>query len=637
MPSLKDGKEHSVYNGRVVDKESEDAVFFDDTHEYFYKPTGEKGISVTTIIGEYAQPFDEDFWSSYKALEEVCDMKTWIPLKKVLLAKKKFNDKLIEKLGIDREGFENKKAEILASYEEKRKASCDRGTEIHAVLEQALYKKDPSIQKYGFGDKLAIYEGEYKKALPDGVYPEYMIAYRDDDICLVGQIDLLVIENEEIVIVDHKGLPLDTKILTEDGFKTMGDLKVGDTVFDLNGKKTKIVEKSKVHYNPCYEITFDNGDKITADHEHKWIVSFRESRKCPWETKVMTTEEIAYFTEHHSQIPVHIPKIINAKPLDTEAVKLPIDPYVFGAWLGSGSKSYGTIAQVSNSKLWNEIKKHGYEVGKNLIHNPGEPGVNSRTVFGLSEQLKQIGCLNNKHIPESYLLASYNQRLDLFRGLMDTCGSYNKIRNRFIINTSFEDGVYALLCTLGIKPTKTKAADGKNFGCNITFTTDINPFLVRNQNLVLKSKSDSHSFRSIKKIEAVETVPTQCIAVDSPTHSYLCTEGLIPTHNTNSKLDFKSYYNSATKSSIKMKPPLQNLDDCNGQHYIMQLSTYAWMVQQIHPNYKVKRLTLHWIDHNDKETFIDVPYLKTEVERMIAHYKKHAKVRKELDKINFTL
>ena len=44
MPVLKDGKQHSVYNGRVVDKESEDAVFFDDTHEYFYKPTREKVI-----------------------------------------------------------------------------------------------------------------------------------------------------------------------------------------------------------------------------------------------------------------------------------------------------------------------------------------------------------------------------------------------------------------------------------------------------------------------------------------------------------------------------------------------------------------------------------------------------------------
>ena len=48
MPVLKDGKQHSVYNGRVVDKESEDAVFFDDTHEYFYK-LSERSLPLTAL------------------------------------------------------------------------------------------------------------------------------------------------------------------------------------------------------------------------------------------------------------------------------------------------------------------------------------------------------------------------------------------------------------------------------------------------------------------------------------------------------------------------------------------------------------------------------------------------------------
>ena len=50
MPRLEHGN-HSLYNGRIVDKENEEAVFFDDTHEYFEKNTGRKGISVTTLIG----------------------------------------------------------------------------------------------------------------------------------------------------------------------------------------------------------------------------------------------------------------------------------------------------------------------------------------------------------------------------------------------------------------------------------------------------------------------------------------------------------------------------------------------------------------------------------------------------------
>lgn len=56
------------------------------------------------------------------------------------------------------------------------------------------------------------------------------------------------------------------------------------------------------------------------------------------------------------------------------------------------------------------------------------------------------------------------------------------------------------------------------------------------------------------------------------------------------------------------------------------------MVQQIHPEYEVKKLTLHWIDHDMNEKFIDVPYLKDDVERMIKHYKKTKKIQDELNR-----
>ena len=56
------------------------------------------------------------------------------------------------------------------------------------------------------------------------------------------------------------------------------------------------------------------------------------------------------------------------------------------------------------------------------------------------------------------------------------------------------------------------------------------------------------------------------------------------------------------------------------------------MVQQIHPDYKIKRLALHWIDHDNNEKFIECEYLKTEVERLLSHYKKQLKIKEELDK-----
>ena len=50
-----------TYNGKTVDKESEDIVYFDDTHEYIDKESGVRGISVTTLIHRYSNPFDADF------------------------------------------------------------------------------------------------------------------------------------------------------------------------------------------------------------------------------------------------------------------------------------------------------------------------------------------------------------------------------------------------------------------------------------------------------------------------------------------------------------------------------------------------------------------------------------------------
>ena len=249
---------------------------------------------------------------------------------------------------------------------------------------------------------------------------------------------------------------------------------------------------------------------------------------------------------------------------------------------------------------------------------------------GLRAKLAELNLLNNKHIPEMYLLASYEDRLDLLRGLMDTDGYFHPKRKRFVMTTSFDwqmEGMKQLLSSLGCKVTVFREIhkyNNKEFpGWNINFTTNnFNPFLTRNteiENIVTK---DNNSFRNIESIEYVETVPTQCIAVDSPSHTYLCTHSLIVTHNTNKKIDLKSGYNSQTKSTTKMKYPLNNLDDANFYHYTLQLSTYAWMLQKINPNFVIKDLILNHYDHNGNNTLYHCEYLKKDVERMLYHYKK---------------
>lgn len=72
MPAAKNIEEKYI-NGIKVDKENDTVFFNDSTHTYYDKETLQKYISVTTLVGLYSQEFDEEFYSAYKALEQIMD------------------------------------------------------------------------------------------------------------------------------------------------------------------------------------------------------------------------------------------------------------------------------------------------------------------------------------------------------------------------------------------------------------------------------------------------------------------------------------------------------------------------------------------------------------------------------------
>lgn len=93
-------------------------------------------------------------------------------------------------------------------------------------------------------------------------------------------------------------------------------------------------------------------------------------------------------------------------------------------------------------------------------------------------------------------------------------------------------------------------------------------------------------------------------------------------HKTNKKIDQKSGFDTSTKSNARMKYPLNNLMDCNFYHYTLQLSTYAWMLQKIHPGFIIKDLIINHYDHQGNNTLYHCEYLKHDVEKMLYHYKR---------------
>lgn len=84
-------------------------------------------------------------------------------------------------------------------------------------------------------------------------------------------------------------------------------------------------------------------------------------------------------------------------------------------------------------------------------------------------------------------------------------------------------------------------------------------------------------------------------------------------------LDFKSNKDLQFKSKYrkKMKVPLHELDDVNGQHYYVQLSIYKYLIEK-YTNIKVDELFIVYFNINaDRYEIIEIPYLKKEVEEIL--------------------
>lgn len=192
-----------------IDKRNGNVCFNDKSHCYFdINDESKKYISVTTLIGRYEQEFDKDFWSAYKALEKLLPKDVWQLEKKSLLASKKFNKELLSTYDISENDFNKAQQDILDEWDKKNREACERGTKIHADLENSFYVsgKNVNLQKFGIGGKFECRKDYSDLDLEYGVYPEYLIYRESDDgiLKLAGQVDLIVKSGNDIIICDWK-------------------------------------------------------------------------------------------------------------------------------------------------------------------------------------------------------------------------------------------------------------------------------------------------------------------------------------------------------------------------------------------------------------------------------------------------
>jgi glycosyltransferase involved in cell wall biosynthesis len=358
-------------------------------------------------------------------------------------------------------------------------------------------------------------------------------------------------------LVDHefnrlgKALAVDTPIPTVDGWKSMGEISVGDRVFTDDGSLCSVTYVSPIQQGrSCYRVSFGNGASLVTDEDHEWTVQpvFGANRQ---QTRTLTTGELraggvmVRYQSNHSRW-----RIAGTRPLQLPEATLPIDPYVLGAWLGDGTSTsaritcvdseilgaIGRVERVSPTTTY-EGKTPSYHIG--IKAQPRAKTLRSR--------LRQLDLLRNKHIPSLYLRASYQQRLELLRGLMDTDG-YISLDGDCEIGSKFErlaHDVRELIASLGIRTTCRVChphVDGRQLGpywrVRFRVPKDRLFYIQRKwarQEAVMNRESRS-SYHMIKAIEPVSSAPVRCIQVDASSALYLAGDSMIPTHNTDTKL-----------------------------------------------------------------------------------------------------
>jgi deoxycytidine triphosphate deaminase len=349
--------------------------------------------------------------------------------------------------------------------------------------------------------------------------------------------------------IEGKALALDTEIPTPSGWRTMGDLEVGDEVFDPEGYPVPVVAATEpMTDRPCREVLFSDGTVVVADAQHRWEVQNKYDRSRPGRFRVLTTDEIGQQLRvpwAPKEFTYHVPV---AGPIKYPRKDLPIDPYVLGAWLGDGTTTAAEISCIEGSIL-QEVAAAGYAVSPTSARARYRIGGTGHTRDprtgrfcaneSLQSTLRELGVLGDKRIPSRYLQAGVEQRRALLEGLMDTDG-YIDSRGRCDLTTvkkSLAEDYRELIASLGLRPViadKPAKLYGRDCGrrYEVTFSPVEPVFrLLRKVRRQDRHRHSHHHSRGIREVRAVPSVPVRCIQVGAPRGAFLVTRSFITTHN----------------------------------------------------------------------------------------------------------
>ena len=343
----------------------------------------------------------------------------------------------------------------------------------------------------------------------------------------------------------NKMLDIETPVPMADGtYKLLKDIADGDRIIGRSGKPTTVLKAHTIHYpERAYNITFQSGEVIKAGGEHLWTVITQYGA-----TKVCDTDTLYKYLKRN-KANLYIPCV---GTVEFEGVSaLPVDPYVLGYYLGDGHKHSCRITTPDKEVVEyfaNWCKSSGGEI------KPCKTGQNSGeaityTITGtLWQTLKELGIVKRsgdeheavKHIPECYFRASYKDRMDLLRGLMDADGCHHS--GALCIFSQQEgrllDDVMRLIESLGMAPTKHFVDPGKGgfktnkIHYNVHFSANVNPFRIARKANKWRARKRCADKQKIISIVPTDVCLMRCLTVDAEDGLFCVGKRFTVTHNT---------------------------------------------------------------------------------------------------------
>lgn len=328
--------------------------------------------------------------------------------------------------------------------------------------------------------------------------------------------------NSEAKIIINRGgtrcHSKNTKIRMFDGkLKNVQDIVVGDKIASQDGLSFNVVDEIHSGITDMYLIEQGKGISynVTADH----ILCLKQNSPKPYKKvlekkpygfgckptvfydRTYDKELIHYFTARQwSKVSGKIKKRFSG--FKNTFLELPkkinkIDSYYLGLWLGDGNSNQGYTITTADDEIVNYLTEFSEFNGlvlevENYRHSMRHPVFNKQS--DLSKLFWDAKLINNKHIPEDYIYTSYEDRLKLLAGLIDSDG-YQTGRHTLSItqkNKKIIEGIKEILDISGFYSTgirqetsKMKRKDGSIYQCEV-YTIEFNHPNFKDLNKYLK-------------------------------------------------------------------------------------------------------------------------------------------------------